>query len=222
METTPAKIKTWDLATRLWHWVIVCLIAFLWYSGDFADDLMQWHLLAGRAVLALVIFRIIWGFIGSETARFKNFLRPPKTAISELKGLFNSSHQRYLGHNPAGGWFVVLLLALIFLQAASGLFVSDGYLWEGPWAESVSSDTQDFMMSVHGLGINLILAAIALHISAIAVHSLKGDHLVGAMITGNKKDSPNLSNQRPTMWRSPWLALTVMAGCAVLVFGVTN
>ncbi|BFM05488.1 cytochrome b/b6 domain-containing protein [Halioxenophilus aromaticivorans] len=221
MEITPSKIKAWDLPTRVWHWSIVALIAFLWFSAEIADDLMDWHMMAGRTLLGLLLYRIVWGVMGSETARFSRFVRSPLAALTELKGLAGGQHTRYIGHNPAGGWFVLVLIALMALQAISGLFVSDGYFYEGPWASSVSGDVQDTMMDIHELGINLIIAAVVIHVLAIVVHSLRGDHLVGAMITGNKKVSTTTADGTPTQWRSPWLALAVAAACVGVLWFVT-
>jgi len=221
-DTNHRKVKTWDLPTRLWHWTLVGLIVFLWYSAEVADDLVKWHMLAGRTVLALLVFRIIWGLVGSDTARFSHFLRSPRLALAELKGLMNGNMKRHIGHNPAGGWSVVLLLLLLAMQVGAGLFVSDGYLWEGPFAHMVSSGTQDFMMEVHEIGFNLILAAVAMHILAIVIHSLRGDHLVGAMVTGHKKLPATTSALPPSQWRSPWLGLLLFAVSGGVVFFITQ
>lgn len=217
-----ATIKVWDLPIRLWHWSLVALLMFLWYSGEFADDLMQWHLWAGRAILALVLFRIIWGIAGSQTARFSQFIKSPSAILGELKGLASGDVNRHLGHNPAGGWFVVAVISLVFLQAFSGLFVTDGYLWEGPWASVVSGDTQDLMMTLHELGIKFILAAVAVHISAIVVHGIRQDHLVGAMFSGRKQPASDYVDHPPTAWRSPWLALAVLCFCSISVYFATR
>ena len=108
------------------------------------------------------------------------------------------------------------------LQAVSGLFVTDGYFYEGPFASSISSDQQDLMMEIHEIGINAIIAAVAIHICAIVAHSLRSDHLVGAMITGNKKLKDKSADTLPSQWRSPWLALIIAAICTGLAWWVTG
>lgn len=218
-------IKIWDISVRLWHWSIVGLIAFLWYSAEIADDLMDLHIQAGRLVLTLVLFRLVWGFIGSDTARFSQFITRPSQAFSELKSLFRpGSPKPYLGHNPAGGWMVIALLVLMALQAISGLFAADDYfMYEGPWASWLSGPWPERITELHHIGFKILQAAILIHILAVVIHAIKGDRLVPAMVTGKKKLSDTtVSEDKQLQWQSPFLALALLVVCWLIVFTATS
>ncbi|WP_317931232.1 cytochrome b/b6 domain-containing protein [Halioxenophilus sp. WMMB6] len=217
------RLKIWDLSLRLWHWAIVALMIFLWYSAEVADDLMEWHMLAGRLTLALILFRIVWGLVGSDTARFSHFLRGPKAVLQELRNLLPGGQLRSsIGHNPAGGWSVLVLLLIITAQGASGLFASDDYFYEGPWVSWASSDWQERLTDFHHLGFNLILAAVVIHLAAIVLHSLRGDHLVGAMITGRRKMPAERAQSSSLKWQSPFVGLVVLLISWLVVFASTS
>ncbi len=134
-------IIVWDLPTRLFHWTLVVLILLQYLSGEFGLLPMEWHYWLGYATLALVVFRVLWGFCGSRTSRFAAFVRGPATvaryAIDSLHG--RAAH--VVGHNPLGGWSVLLMLASVLVQSVSGLFASDDLVESGPFAARVSDAT---------------------------------------------------------------------------------
>lgn len=225
------SIKIWDGATRLWHWSLVVLLIFLWYSADIADDLMNWHMRAGRLLLALIIFRIVWGFIGSDTAKFVQFIRSPKEIGVYLKSIVlknkNDSTTKQtpsIGHNPAGGIMVLLLITGLLLQAVSGLFTSDGYFYEGPFANSLSNDwLSETLINIHHSGFNILIALIVTHLFAVFIHLVKGHNLIRPMITGFKSTTKEETRptelptiEQPTI-KSPILSLVV---AAIIIAGV--
>jgi len=203
----------WDLPVRLFHWAIVVLIFFAWATQEFNH--MEWHVWIGYTILTLLIFRVVWGVIGSDTARFTRFLRSPAAALVHLRHLRRRDADTEIGHNAAGGWMVLVMLVLIGVQASTGLFANDDGNTEGPLMHFVSKDQSDYLSHIHSLNFNLIEIAIALHIVAIGIYLLlKRQNLVRPMITGVKQmpdgvAAPNL--------RSPLLALAVLMVAAGLV-----
>ena len=188
-ETAPAKpLLVWDLPTRLFHWCLVVLIGVSWLTGEMGE--MEWHMRSGIAILALVLFRLLWGFFGSTTARFSDFLASPVTAYRYARGLLAGKNDRYLGHNPLGGWMVVALLGLVFLQASSGLFANDDIFTEGPLYHLVTKSTSDWLTGIHKSLFDILLAAAALHIAAAFFYLfVKKDNLIFPMIHGRKQAS---------------------------------
>ena len=118
-----SKVAVWDLPTRLFHWLTALLVLTAYVS--WRADLMDWHVRAGEAALALVIFRLLWGFAGSDTARFSRFVKTPRLALQHLAHVFRREPDRQAGHNPAGGLMVLVLLALLVGETLSGLYVQN-------------------------------------------------------------------------------------------------
>ena len=176
------QVLVWDAPTRLFHWTIVTLILLSWFSAD--QGYMTVHLWSGLALLALLLFRIGWGLVGSTTARFSDFLHPPRAVLSYLRG---EGKSLYAGHNPAGGLMVVALIAVLLAQALTGLFANDGLHFSGPLALLVSDDTSTRVTSWHALIFDLILLLVWCHVAAVGFHVfVKGHNLVKAMVTGRK------------------------------------
>jgi cytochrome b len=202
------RIKIWDLPTRLFHWVLVVLIAMAWCSQEF--DSMDIHVTVGYAILTLIVFRVLWGLVGSDTARFWHFLRSPFAAIAHLLHIHRREPDRDIGHNAAGGWMVLAMLTLIGVQAGTGLFANDDGDTEGPLMKFVEKDTSDWLSHIHSVNFKLIEAAIVLHILAIATYAvLKRRNLVWPFITGSKTmredvQAPRLVNP---LWALPVLAV---------------
>jgi cytochrome b len=181
------KTLVWDLPLRLFHWLLVSLVLVSWISVSIGGNAMQIHLLSGYAVLALVLFRILWGFFGGRHARFVSFVRSPSAAISYLKALRRNEGKRYLGHNPAGGWSVILMLAVLLVQSGTGLFANDDIASAGPLAKLVSKALSDRITGIHHLNVKLLYALIGLHVSAVAYYYFrKRENLVKAMFSGFK------------------------------------
>jgi cytochrome b len=178
----------WDWPLRLWHWLFAIAVAGAWISGEWGGyDWRQWHLWFGQAAVGLLIFRLIWGFVGTRHARFARFVPGPKRLMAYLRTLPRRDAPGSAGHNPLGAVAVVAILAVVATQAGSGLFISDDILYEGPWFVAVSSDTADFASTVHHRLAWPVGVLIGLHLVAIVFYRLyKRQRLTRAMITGRK------------------------------------
>lgn len=208
-------IPVWDLPTRLFHWLLVLLVAGAWLSHEFGDVTLIWHQWNGYAVLTLLLFRLVWGFIGSSTARFTDFVKGPGTVLRYLRA---GARAPSLGHNPVGGWSVLAMLGVLTLQAVTGLFTSDDILAAGPLNFLVSLDAADTLSSIHRLGYYVLLGLVGLHLAAILFHRLAhGENLVRAMITGNKEPQHVPPGACATM-RPLWLAALCLALAALAVW----
>ena len=214
-------MRIWDLPIRLFHWVLVALIGFSWLSAEIGTSMwMGLHVLSGYTIMALLLFRVIWGFIGSDTARFARFLKSPMEAFRHLSHITRREPDIEIGHNAAGGWMVLGLLGLLAFQAATGLGANDDATTEGPLALRVGKQTSDWLTHLHHLNFTLIEIAVALHVLAvIAYRLLKGQNLLTPMITG-KKRLPG--NTRAPMMMHPILGFAVFALSALAVFVFTR
>jgi cytochrome b len=220
MSTGTTRIRIWDRPVRLFHWTLIALVATSYASGK--GGAWTLHYASGYAILTLVLFRILWGFVGSENARFAHFLKSPLAALRQLSKLTKRDPDKETSHNPAGGWMVVVLLALLLTQAFSGLFANHdpgfSYSQHGPLALKVGEATSESLSALH-LGIQrYLLAAIALHVLAIMLYKLvKGHELVMPMLTGEKLVPEGVKAPRMAPGRLA-LGLLVLAGAAVFLF----
>lgn len=189
--TTSVEVRTvrvWDVFVRLFHWLLVAAIGFAWWSGEQGGEWMVWHMRAGYTVLGLVIFRLLWGFAGSFYARFSQFVQSPGSVLSYAGKLVKGQEAHYAGHNPVGGWAVLLLLLLCALQAVTGLFANDEIFTEGPLVHLISYDLSVEITRWHKMLFNGLLAVIGVHLLGVMFHQfLRKEKLVPAMVTGNKK-----------------------------------
>lgn len=209
----------WDSPTRLFHWILVLAIAGCYLTDRFSA--FEWHKRCGEFVLALLLFRVIWGFVGSETARFSSFLTSPIAAIQHLLHFHHREPDRQVGHNEAGGWMVVIMLAVLLAQTATGLFANavDDFV-EGPLAHHLSDDAGAQALAFHGLNFNIILAVSVLHLVAIAAYKIIKRHdLVPPMLHGKKRLPA--ATPAPRM-APPALAAIIFAACAALVWAVVS
>ncbi len=205
---SPRSIRVWDLPTRAFHWVLTVLIALQYATGEFGLLDMRWHMWLGYATLALIVFRVLWGFAGSQTSRFSDFVRSPVAAVRYLKSLFSTNPQRSIGHNALGGWSVLALLLCVAIQAVSGLFASDDIDTDGPLVAHVSRSTMKWMTRVHHWNENVLLVLIGLHIVAVLLYLLlRHENLILPMLNGRK----SLAESRPLHFVSTWRALALLA-----------
>lgn len=179
-ESAETKVRIWDVPVRLFHWLLVGLLGFSWWSGS--QHLMDWHRLSGFTVLALLLFRLYWGVVGSPTARFGQFVRGPRAVLTALR----AKDPNAPGHTPIGGWSVVAMLATLSAMVLAGLFAVDvDGLESGPLADYVSFDQGRIAAEIHHCIFNALLALVALHVLAIAFYLLhRRKNLIGPMITG--------------------------------------
>ena len=137
---TRATTDVWDLPVRIFHWVLVLLVLSQVATATIGGNAMEFHALGGYAILALVLFRILWGFAGGTHARFRDFVRGPAAVARYAHRLIKGTAPSHRGHNPLGGWSVVLMLVSLLVQALTGLFANDDVMMEGPLAKHVSGD----------------------------------------------------------------------------------
>jgi cytochrome b len=203
------KVAIWDLPTRLFHWLLVGLIGLSWWSAEYHfDDI---HIWSGIAVLSLLIFRILWGFFGSSTARFASFVKGPKAVFGYLQGTW-----RGIGHNPLGALSVIALLGIVGIQVGLGLFASDeDGIMQGPLARLNGFDAQETVTELHEDLFNVLLALAALHVAAILFYKLRGKNLVTPMITGRADVDSGVEPMKPGKW---WAALL----CLAVAIGITR
>jgi cytochrome b len=207
------RVRIWDLPTRVFHWGIVVLIGASWLTQH--EEWMTLHFLAGYTMLAALAFRVIWGLIGSDTARFARFLRSPIAVIRHLRRILERAPDTEAGHNATGGWMVMVLLVLLAVQVGTGLCANDEVSVQGPLADAVGSDTSDWLSHIHAVNFRLIELVVVLHVLAIATYRLvKGHRLLRAMITGDKRLPEEVAAPRMV---SPVLALLVFAAAAAAV-----
>jgi cytochrome b len=207
--TSRADQPVWDLAVRLVHWLLAGLIAFSWWSVH--NHHTDWHIWSGCAILTLLIFRLLWGFVGSSTARFANFVRGPRQLARYWRGQWTG-----VGHTPLGALSVIALFGAVAIQVGLGLISEDeDGLYTGPLYRLVSTDTSDKARDLHELWFNVILGLIILHVGAIVFYRLRGKHLTKPMITGRAAVDPDAEPIRPGKW---WVALI----CLAVGIGITR
>ena len=177
-----ARVRVWDIPTRLTHWLIVVLVALSWWTAE--TDRLEWHRWSGYALLGFVIFRIYWGFVGSSTAKFASFVRGPRVIAGYLKGGWAAT----AGHNPLGALSVVALLVLLLAQIALGLFAVDiDGIESGPLSLYVSFEAGRVAAHWHCDVFNVLLGLIALHLVAVAWYVFfRKQPLISAMVHGRR------------------------------------
>lgn len=196
----PVTVAVWDLPVRLFHWALVGLITFSWWTAE--NDELQLHMYSGYAILTAVIFRVNWGIFGSSTAQFRNFIHGPRAVLAHLR---DSAAWRKIGHSPIGALSVLAMIVVLKLQVATGLINADNDgLMEAPLAPLISNASADFVHDAHAFLFNLLLVLIALHVAAVLYHHWRGRDLVGPMVTGRAIVEPGTAPMRPGRW---WVAL---------------
>lgn len=204
-----APHRVWDLPTRLCHWALPWLLAAQWASGQFGLLPLASHLWLGYALLLVVVFRLLWGLVGSDSARFSHFLRGPRAVATYLGRLPGPQPTHWPGHNPLGGWAVLLLLVVTGLQVLTGLYAERRGVLAGPLAESASRGTVRAMADLHGLLHWVLLLLVLAHIAAALYYRLrKGEDRIGPMFGSGRMLLPEDPGLR---FAGPWRALAVLA-----------
>jgi cytochrome b len=196
-------VPVWDLPTRLFHWLLALSVG----TNLIVEPRGGWqfpvHVTAGCTVLALVLFRIVWGLIGSRHSRFGDFVRSPGIVLQHARGLLKFRAEPHTGHNPLGGWMVVALLAVALVTATTGLFSATRRGQGGPFAGLLGDEG---LGDIHETLGNLAIFLVILHLCGVALHYLVArDNIIGAMITGRKRlDAATAAAEAPVV--SPWRA----------------
>ena len=213
--TSPQRVLVWDLPTRAFHWLLVALVVCSVVTGNVGGNALTYHLWSGFAILALVAFRIAWGFVGGRHARFASFVRGPRAVVAYAKGLATGRHIPHLGHNPLGGWSVIAMLAALLLQAGTGLFVDDEIATQGPLNKYVSGATAALLTTVHRVNAKVLVALVVLHVAAVVFYAVaKRENLVQPMIHGRKTWTGDAAEGAA----SPLLGAVILALAAGLVY----
>jgi len=208
------EVKVWDAPLRLFHWALAFLVAILWGSGQLGK--LDIHMQLGVWVIALLLFRLAWGFAGSPTARFCQFVKGPKAILGYLAAA-RAGTARSIGHNPLGALSVLALLGILAAQSASGLFASDDIVTDGPLVHLVSSKTVSLLSTLHRIGGKVLLGLVAVHLAAVVFYKVvKKDDLVRAMITGTKRVPTGVAG---ITFANSWLAAVLFAAACGLAWG---
>jgi cytochrome b len=190
-------VRVWDLPVRIFHWAVLAAFVLQAVTGYLGGHWMGLHVYSGYALLVLVAFRVLWGFWGSTHARFSSFIAGPAATWRFARRLFSRQAVPQLGHNPLGGWSVVLMLASLAVQAASGLAAHDGVMTGGPLAKHVSIELSIALGTVHRWNFWILAVLVALHVLAVAYHwFFKREDLLAPMFTGVKHVPPELLRER--------------------------
>jgi cytochrome b len=185
---SPVMVRVWDLPTRVFHWLLAFAVVAQVITGKIGGNALQWHFRIGYCILALLGFRLVWGLIGGRWSRFANFIYPPDAVLRYLRGNTRPGDHFEVGHNPLGSASVFALLAILMIQAATGLFADDEIANAGPLNKLVSNATATVATAWHkGPGQAILITLVVLHVGAIVFYLLrKGKNLVRPMITGDK------------------------------------
>ncbi|MGH8261680.1 MAG: cytochrome b/b6 domain-containing protein [Steroidobacteraceae bacterium] len=213
----------WDLPLRAFHWLFAASILASWGTAKLGFTWMQWHIRLGYWMMGLILFRVIWGFIGPRHARFASFLKGPRSILRYGRGFVGLDEPvESVGHNPLGGLMVIIMLLLVTFQVSTGLFATDDIAWTGPFNPAVSNATAEYLTGLHHLNFNLIWAAIALHIGAIAYYAfIKRRNLVPAMLHG-WKPAEAVPAEDAIASSELWKALLVMIVAAGIVYAILH
>lgn len=180
----------WDPALRIFHWLLAAATVGAWLLAHYGPLQMTLHFWLGYSVIALLVFRLVWGFAGPKNARFTSFVKGPGAVFAYARTLFSRRASGKPGHNPLGGWSVIAMLVVLSLQVATGLMLDpEDYINVGPLAEYVPADWNRRALGLHHRLGNLLVILIGLHVAAILWYRLwKREDLVTPMITGRRKD----------------------------------
>ena len=212
-EAPVRQVRIWDLPTRIFHWLLVALIPFQYWTAK--EDRLDLHIIGGTAILGLLLFRLLWGLFGSSTARFANFIKGPIGVLSYLRGKAAAA----IGHSPIGALSVIAMLGLLSVQVCLGLFAGDeDGIESGPLSYLIDGDLSEDLADLHEDAFDVLLVLIGLHLAAIVFYALfQRKNLVGPMISGRGKAEGGASEMEAApAWRF-LAAFIIAAGIALWV-----
>lgn len=219
MDNSTAKVKVWDVYIRIFHWLLLICILVSFIS--FRLDEMDIHFISGHCVLALIIFRVIWGVVGSRTALFQSFIKGPGTILNYLQNPSSEKFKGIIGHSPIAALSVIAMLVVISVQVGTGLISDDEILLQGPLAQFVSGEMSYQATTYHGINAKLIIGLIVLHLAAIAFYRfIKKDDIVKPMVTGQKNVSEEFAQHVQPMDKTKHLraAMAILISIAIAYF----
>lgn len=217
------QIRIWDVFIRIWHWITAGLIIAMWVTAEFGR--MDLHIMLGIAFTGLLIFRIVWGFLGSRTARFSSFTATPASTVRYIRTVLSSAYKPPAGHSPIGGLSALALILALGAQIMSGLLSMDtDGLHSGPLARFISYADARLAGSIHEIVFNILLALIALHLLAILFYTVvKRADLFGPMLTGKRKASATQEGAQSVLLTGPLailFSLSISAGISLLLYSL--
>ena len=215
-----SRHRIWDLPTRTFHWAL--LVCFVGAIGSVKAGQMQAHLVFGSSLLTLVLFRILWGFVGSQTSRFRFFLPSRKSILACLRVFFQKNNP-HIGHDALGALATLALLAIFLLTPLAGLFANDDLLFEGPLAALVSTSLSNYLSYIHKQLAEIAIVLVSLHIAVVLFNQFyKKDDLISPMLSGNKNLPPRLALQAKTLRFVPHRRAILCLAVAAAVLASVN
>ena len=219
MTETPASpaaglrdVTVWDPLLRITHWSFPLLIPAMWWTAE--NSKWALHRQIGLVLLGLLVFRLLWGFLGPETARFSSFVKGPRAVIAYLRG----DHAHGIGHSPLGGWSTLVLLGAMLLQVSMGLFAGDPYDgMTGPLNPLIGVMVADTITELHETFFWVVAGLIGLHLAAITFYAVRGDDLLSPMVSGDRPPMAGVDGIGAMPWGRAALAVGLAAGLALWV-----
>lgn len=216
MDSQPHRLRVWDLPTRVFHWLLAACVIGSIVSAKVGGNAMTWHFRFGYVIFSLLLFRILWGFVGGHWSRFASFAPRPGAALRYLQGRPREGDWPQVGHNPLGALSVFAMLVFLCAQVEAGLFADDEISNTGPLYKFVSGSTSQLLTTYHkAIGQWVLIVLIVSHVAAIAWYAVrKRQNLTRAMITGDQAMNAALPTSRDSA-SSRLLAAALIAACAV-------
>lgn len=193
MSSNDDKVLVWDWPVRVMHWGLALAVFGAWLTHELEGDWFAWHVRCGYAVLVIVVVRLVWGFVGTQHARFVAFVRGPRAVLDDLRALRKRDAEASVGHTPAGAWMILALLGMLLAQGLTGLFSNDQVYQTGPLFGYVTSQLSDRLTTLHKQIFDVLWVAILIHVSAAIFYLIvKRRNLIVPMLSGRKprKDVP--------------------------------
>ena len=221
--TSLQNIRVWDLPTRLFHALLIVCVAGLVITGEIGDDAMRLHFLFGYGVLTLILFRLVWGFVGGHWSRFVNFVPTPTQLRTYVQALRTRSAPPSVGHNPLGALSVLAMLAMLAIQVFSGFISDDEIAATGPWTSLVPNAWIELATEYHSeIGKSILIVLVILHVASVLYYKrFKNDDLLTPMIKGDKQEPASTPASRDT-FTSRVFALSILLVCAYAVYQLVN
>jgi len=219
------SVPVWDFPTRVFHWTLAVAVVVSYATGGEEGVWFVVHTVSGYVVALLLAFRLVWGFVGSVHSRFSDFVYSRRSVRDYVRQLLRLAPPRFVGHNPLGGWMVILMLAVLAGTVVTGLFSGDDDGGAGILLPLIAAPRGEGLAEVHEFFGDFIIVLATIHVLAVFVDwFLTGDNLVKAMITGRKRlDDEQARKQRPLAggWRSAIVA-AVVAGLGAVLYQQTD
>jgi cytochrome b len=215
----PENVSVWDLPTRLFHWLLVILVIVSFVTGNIGGNAMQYHEWSGFTIFTLLLFRLVWGFVGSRESRFATFVVGPAAVVRYAATLLRRDSLHYLGHNPLGGWSIIAMLFALWVQAGTGLFANDDIVTQGPLYHWVSKAMSDWLTRVHKLNKMVVISLVSIHVLAVLFYYLyKRENLLKPMLTGVKQwGGPVPESPTGRTWTAAIIAVLAIVAVYFLV-----